>query len=52
MFERADLAEHNRLVKKVVDLLVDKGYENIKADLHDFEKPKKIVWQSVIQVEK
>jgi len=46
MTRRADLAEHNRLVKKVVDLLVDKGYENIKADLPDFEKPKKIVWQS------
>ena len=46
MPKKADQVEHDRLVKKVVDLLGDKGYENIKADLSDFEKPKKIVWQS------
>ncbi len=27
-------------------MLGDKGYENIKADLSDREKPEKIVWQS------
>jgi hypothetical protein len=46
MVKRTDQAEHDRLVKKAVDLLADKGCENIKADLPDFEKPKKIVWQS------
>ena len=46
MSERVDQSEHDKRVKKVVDLLADKGYENIKANLPDREKPKKIVWQS------
>ncbi len=46
MSERDEQTDHERLVKKVVELLGGKGYENIKADLPDFEKPKKIVWQS------
>jgi len=38
--------KHSRLVSRIVVLLTEKGYQNIKSVLSDSESPEKIVWQS------
>lgn len=38
--------KHSRLVSRIVVLLSEKGYQNIKSVLPDGDPPEKIVWQS------
>lgn len=46
MLQNSHPDEHLRLVRRVVELLTDKGYQNIKSVLPDGNSPEKIVWQS------
>ncbi len=46
MEKRKSQTEHDSLVDYVARELNKRGYEQVKADLPDYEVPKKIIWQS------
>ena len=45
MAKRISQLEHDRIVKDIANLLIEKNYSDVKADLPDFEKPAKITWK-------
>jgi len=46
MAKRKSQEEHDRMVKSVANLLTERGYKNICADLEGFTQPRRIVWES------
>ena len=46
MARRRSQTEHDEMLEQVVELLQQRGYRNIMADLTGFTKPEKVVWES------
>jgi hypothetical protein len=45
MAKRKSQSEHDQLVKKIAEYLVDKaGYFDVKADIEGYDRPTKIIW--------
>lgn len=45
MANRTSQAKHDKMLKYVVDHLVERQYTEVKADLPGFEKPAEITWK-------
>ncbi len=46
MEKRKSHFEHDNMVKTVAQILIGRGYKEVKADLQGYPVPKKIVWES------
>jgi len=46
MAQRKLQEEHDMMVRKVAEILTGKKYKKVFADLPDYTKPKRIVWES------
>lgn len=46
MEKRKSRYEHDSLVKTVAQILVGRGYSDVKADIEGYTPPKKIVWET------
>ena len=44
MTKRRSQSKHDKMVRRVAELLAEKGYRNIKADIKGYEKPDRIIW--------
>lgn len=46
MAPRMNQREHDRIIKEVVEILKNRGYNDVRADLDGNERPKRIEWKS------
>ncbi len=46
MTKRHSQSEHDTLVEHIAGILKERDYEDVRADLTGFIKPRKIIWQS------
>ena len=45
MAKRKSQLSHDNMVKNVANVLIEKNYLDVRADLREFEKPKEITWK-------
>jgi len=45
MAKRKSQSEHDEIVKKVAEALIESGYKDVKADIDNYDTPAEIVWE-------